>query len=320
MHGVEMQVTCDSLLDNLQLTISALIRTRAAGTAALPALPHEPFYGTDVGKKNECENVSTEMLIQANAARDRLVSLLSAETIVSLDSVKCVMAASQQALMKVDPGILLDIAFVNTCIKTEGNKLALREVFDVLPPTEGDAQVTLEGAIAAIQALQVKTVHKYLPATSQAHIGQVLDMLQRLQRCIPLENFTFTGTFMQQVIDRLPRFIRARSDPDDPKSKFVVGTEALTLLFDQLVTKAGGDSTFSLEEVDHVRRWGHLLGPEQRKRVQQIRETTMAQHAQLAAALPVKANKKRKVVEKAVKGEPSASGKDSLVALASMFD
>ena len=89
MRGVRFEITANSLVDLLSLLIAAKVRTRAIGSLSLPALPHEKFYGQELEMAElECESVAAEFLVRPLATRNRLLDVLAAENIVSLDSVK----------------------------------------------------------------------------------------------------------------------------------------------------------------------------------------------------------------------------------------
>ena len=316
MRGLRFEITANSLVDLLSLLIAAKVRTRAIGSLSLPALPHEKFYGQELEMAAlECESVAAELLVRPLAARNRLLDVLAAENIVSLDSVKASFDQRLQGLQNIDKSIRLDAAFVLHCVSHAGDELAFAELLKIMPAAGDKKQTTLEISIAGAQALQQKPLHKYLPACSQRLVGKALELLQRIKRVQPLDAFTFAGHHLKDFADRLPFFIYAVTND----KTHLKGLDALKYLLAELLDKAEGAGVVSLSDIDHVRKWTHLLHGTERTQLQELREKTLANTARLQAAALGKHKSKKRKANVSVVGA-SSSTTDVVVGLASMFD
>ena len=145
-----------------------------------------------------------------------------------------------------------------------------------------------------------------------------LDMMHKLQRAEPLDPFQhFAGPFLKEVSGRMQWFVRAVKGDET-----LYGMPALDVLFEELDEKAKAKvGALTNEDVDHVRRFKHLLPESKRNRIKAIADDVASHHARLAAA-PIHAKKKKKTMPTADAsiGAAASASKDPTAGLASMFD
>ena len=273
-RGVDIAVPVQSVTEELQIRLAAVVKTRARDQDLLPAL----FMEDSLVARNrvpELGKVQPELLAEAKVARATANQMLGSENWLHGEAVQSLLDKKGSTLIALDRTFAIERCFILAMLGEAGEKRLLEELVEILP-SELRA-ISLKDSASKVATLMGTDLFRFCSRSAQGGVKATHHLLQNMVLGFPPSFGASESCGMLLVVKQhMPFFVRQCVNEDPREPVYIYGEKALKAKLDVVRGLVAKKSEIALCQLELFHVFAYMLLPAEAQFVQKVTQQVVA--------------------------------------------
>ena len=256
-RDVEIVVPVQSVTEDLQIRIAAIVKTKARDQDLLPALFMEDVL---VARNRVIEGgqVSAELLAESKVARATANQMLGSENWLHGEAVQSLLDKKGTTLVALDRTFAIERCFILAMLGAAGEKRLLQELLAILPSSVRD--ISLKDCASKVATLTGTDLFRFCSRSAQGGVKATHSLLQNMVLGFPPSFGAAESSRMLLIVrQQFPYFVRQNTSVDLAAPTFIFGPAALMAKLEVVKDLVAKASPIDLCQLELFHVFGYML-------------------------------------------------------------